>query len=290
MAKDRLEAVGVIGLGIIGSRVVGVLRASGHEVAVWNRTKQSVAGFCGSALEVVRVVKVVQLFVADEEALMGVLEAMGQGLTMEHVVICSATVGPEATMRAAKFVEERGARFLDAPFTGSKLAAEKGQLVYYIGGEEAVLERVRGILEASSRAMVRIGGVGQAATVKVVTNLISAVTVGMLAEGLRIMEGMGMDGRILEEALVENACRSGVTDMKLPKMISGDFEAHFSLKHMLKDVEIGESMAKGLGVEAGLTGEVGAVLREAVARGKGDWDYSALHGGKGVGERVAGDE
>ena len=104
-----MDVVGVIGLGIIGSRVAGVLRASGFEVAVWNRTKQEVEGVCDSVLEVARVAKVVQIFVADEEALLGVLEAMGRGLTAEHVVICSATVGPEATMRAAKLVEERGA-------------------------------------------------------------------------------------------------------------------------------------------------------------------------------------
>ena len=87
------------------------------------------------------------------------------------------------SIEAARVVEARGAHFLDAPFTGSKVAAEKRQLVYYIGGDEATFLRARPVLEATSKAIVRIGEIGHAATVKVVTNMISAVTMQTLARG-----------------------------------------------------------------------------------------------------------
>ena len=70
---------------------------------------------------------VIQLFVADARALFDVLEAMREALTPQHVILCNATVGPEATLEAARLVQERGAKFLDAPFTGSKSAAEARQ-------------------------------------------------------------------------------------------------------------------------------------------------------------------
>ena len=88
---------------------------------------------------------------------------------------------------AAEMVERRGARFLDAPFTGSKIAAENGQLVYYIGGDEAVLKQVRPILEASSKDIILIGEIGDATVMKVATNLITAATAQVAAEALAIV-------------------------------------------------------------------------------------------------------
>ena len=296
MPRKSRKNVGLIGLGIIGSRVAAGLRASGFHVFVWNRTAKPAPNFVGSPAELAELCEIIQLFVADAQALFDVIEQMRDVLTPQHVIVCNATVGPEATIEAARIVEETGAHFLDAPFTGSKLAAEKRALVYYIGGDEATFLRARPVLEATSKAIVRIGGVGHAATIKVVTNMIAAVSIQTLGEALAIVQKAGLDPEVLAAALEQNACRSATMDMKLPKMIAGDYEAHFSLKHMFKDVQLGIHVANALDIEIPATTVTAGVMYGALNQGWGDYDFSALYkvyeprpaGDPGLGELAGG--
>jgi 3-hydroxyisobutyrate dehydrogenase-like beta-hydroxyacid dehydrogenase len=272
---DR-KNVGVIGLGIIGSRVAAALRHGGFQAFVWNRTPKPAPNFLGSAAEVAEMCPIIQLFVADAAATLAIVDAIAPQLTAEHTVLCHGTIGLEGTLEAARRVGQAGAQFLDAPFTGSKGAAEKRQLVYYIGGPEHVLDDVRPILDASAKAVIYIGGIGQAAVVKVATNMISAATVQVLAEALALTRMAGIAPEVLVAAVENNAMRSGVTDLKLPKMIEGDYEPHFSVKHMFKDVQLGLALAKKLGVELPETATVAARFGAAMENGWGEMDYAAL--------------
>jgi 3-hydroxyisobutyrate dehydrogenase-like beta-hydroxyacid dehydrogenase len=276
MSRKARKNVGLIGLGIIGTRVAAGLRAVGYQVYVWNRSAKPMPNFLGSPAEVADSAEVIQIFVSDASALFEVIESMGDALTPKHVIICNATVGPEAVLEAAQAVEARGAQFLDAPFTGSKVAAEKRELVYYIGGSDAAFLRAKPILEASSRSMIRIGAIGHASTVKVVTNMISAVTVQTLAEALSIVQKAGLEPEVLAAAIEQNACRSGVIDLKLAKMITGDYEPHFSLKHMFKDVQLGIHMANALDIEIPATTVTAGVMYGALNQGWADLDFSVL--------------
>lgn len=276
MTRKSRKNVGLIGLGIIGSRVAAALRGAGWQVFVWNRTAKPVPNFLGSPAEVAALCDVIQIFVADAKALFDVLDAMREKLSPRHTIVCCATVGPEATLEAARLVEEKGAKFLDAPFTGSKGAAENKQLVYYIGGDEATFLRVKPILEASSKAIVQIGAIGHAATIKVVTNMLSAVSIQTLAEAFAIVKKTGIDPEVFAAALEQNACRSGAMDLKLPKMTTGDYEPHFSLKHMFKDVQLGIHIANALDIEIPATTTTAGVMYGAMQKGHGDLDYAAV--------------
>ena len=276
LPRKNKSNIGVIGLGIIGTRVASGLRKAGFQSFVWNRTPRPVPNFLGSAAEVAEMCEVIQLFVADGAAVMEMIDAMQPALTNRHIIVCNATIGLDATLEAAKKARMLGCAFLDAPFTGSKGAAEKQQLVYYVGGDEEVFLRAKPALEASSKAILRVGEIGQAAVIKVVTNLISATTAQTLAEALAIVKGAGIQPEALVHAIELNAMRSGVTDLKLPKMVDGDYEPHFSVKHMAKDVNLGLSLAKALGLEVPATSCVGATLGAAIAKGWGDLDYAAL--------------
>jgi hypothetical protein len=174
-------------------------------------------------------------------------------------------------------VQATGARFLDAPFTGSKLAAERQQLVYYVGGDEATYLRVKPVLEATSKAIVRVGEVGDAATIKVVTNLISAASIQVLSEAMAIVRRAGLPPEALAAALEHNAARSGVIELKMPKMIAGDYEPHFSLKHMLKDVKLGLELASQLKVDAPVTSATRMRMEHAVMDGHAESDFSAVY-------------
>src|SRR5436190_15641790 len=130
MARTRSKNVGIIGLGIIGSRVAGALRRRGLNVYVWNRTPRPEQNFVGSPAEVAELCDVIQIFVADDEALLEMVRQLTPGLTAQHIVIAHCTVAPETMRAAAEIVQRRGARFLEAPFTGSNVAAGHGQVVY----------------------------------------------------------------------------------------------------------------------------------------------------------------
>ena len=274
--SNKKKNVGVIGLGIIGTRVAAGLRHAGFNTSVWNRTPKPAPNFLGSPAEVAQECEIIQLFVADARAMMETIDALAPALTPQHLIVCNGTIGLEGTLAVAERVRQLGARFLDAPFTGSKGAADKRQLVYYIGGEEQDFLRAKPVLEATSKAIVQIGAVGQAAVVKVVTNLISAVTVQTLAEALAIVKASGIRPEALAEAIANNAMHSGVTDLKLPVMMSGDYAPHFSLKHMFKDVQLGIALANKLELDVPATSTVGGVMYGAVMKGWGDLDYAAV--------------
>ncbi|XHR28437.1 MAG: NAD(P)-dependent oxidoreductase [Chthoniobacteraceae bacterium] len=274
--KQRIR-VGILGLGIIGSRIAAHLREAGFPVAVWNRTPKTEPNFLGSPAEVAQASDVIQLFVADPKAVFEVLEAMGDSLTSRHIVVCSSTIGREATLKAAEIVQARGARFLDTPFTGTKGAADKGQLVYFIGGDDATFEAVKPILEPVSKAIVRIGDIGQAALVKVLTNVISAAAIEVLAETLAILKAEGMDPEIMVKALEHHGARSGMTDLKFPKLLKGDFEdTHFSLKHMLKDVHFSLENATELKLDVPVTQATATAMEEGIEKGWADLDFSVV--------------
>ncbi len=274
--SNKKKNVGVIGLGIIGARVAAGLRHAGFNTSVWNRTPKPAPNFLGSPAEVAQECEIIQLFVADARAVMETIEALAPALTAQHLIVCNGTIGLEGTKAAAERVRQLGARFLDAPFTGSKGAADKRQLVYYIGGEDQDFLRAKPVLEATSKAIIRIGEIGQAAVVKVVTNLISAVTAQTLAEALAIVKRSGIRPEALAEAIENNAMRSGVTDLKLPLMLNGDYAPHFSLKHMFKDVQLGIELANKLELDVPATSTVGGVMYGAVMKGWGDLDYAAV--------------
>src|ERR1700756_1819879 len=151
MPRRSQRNVGLIGLGIIGTRVMESLRRKGFHVFVWNRTPRPIPNFVGAAAEVAEMCDYIQLFVSDDDALLDIIHQIAPVLASRHIVLAHPTVAPHSMRAAADIVERRGARFIEAPFTGSKTGAEKGELVYYVAGEEGALREARPILEASGK-------------------------------------------------------------------------------------------------------------------------------------------
>lgn len=276
MARAGKPSCGVIGLGIIGSRVVACLRRNGYQVWLWNRSPRPEANFLSSAAEVAESAKFIQIFVSDGPALLSVVNALAPALTPEHVVMNHATVSPHETCAAAEVVASRHARFLDAPFTGSRDAAERGELVYYIGGAADDLAAVRPILEASSKEILEIGEIGQASVVKIATNLISATIIEALAEAHALLDANGIELRKLALALQSNAARSPVAEMKIPGMLTGDFEPRFSLKNMFKDIQLALSLAEERGLDLPAASAFAGAAMAGIHQGWGESDFSVI--------------
>jgi len=276
MSNPTHKSIGVIGLGIIGRAIAGHLRRKGFSVFVWNRSPQSVPNFVGSPGELAELCNYIQIFVSDDEALLQTVEQLSGSLTPRHLVLVHSTVAPDSMRAAAEIVERRGARFVEACFTGSKPAAEKGELVYYVGGADAVLREARPILEASSKELVHIGAIGQASAIKIATNMITAASVQAAAEALALVQALEVPLEKFVEAIRINASHSGTLAMKLPKMLDRDFEAQFSVKHMLKDMQIANQIALSHYLDLGVTSAARDQLFEQMQWGHGDNDYSAV--------------
>lgn len=276
MSRRSQRNVGVIGLGIIGTRIADHLRRRGFHVFVWNRTPRPFPNFVGSRSELAEVCDFIQIFVSDDDALLESVEQLKRSLKEHHVVLAHSTVAPSTMRAAAEIVQRRGAQLLDVPFTGSKLAAEKGELVYYVGGDHASLERARPVLAASSKEIIEMGEIGHATTLKLATNLITASTVQATAEALALVDRAGLSTEKFAAAMRGNASQSPTLAMKLPKMIAGDFEPHFSIKHMLKDMQIASRLARSHGLDLGTMEAARASLRREAEDGRGDLDYSAV--------------
>jgi 3-hydroxyisobutyrate dehydrogenase-like beta-hydroxyacid dehydrogenase len=218
----------------------------------------------------------IQIFVSDDDALLQIVQNLTPALAPQHIVMAHSTVAPHSMRAAADIVESRGARFIEAPFTGSKMAAEKGELVYYIGGDEAALRDARPILEASSKEIIEIGSIGQATAIKVATNMITAASVQAAAEALALVQSAGLPLEKFVSAMQGNASNSTTLTMKIPKILQGDFEPHFSLKHMLKDMQIASRYGLSQHLELGVTSAARDRLLEQMQKGHGDEDYSAV--------------
>ncbi len=274
--QENPDKVGVIGLGIIGSRAAEVLRKAGYHVYVWNRSPKPAPNFLGSPGEIAQLAEIVQIFVTNGEALLEIVGELKDRLTKRHIIINNATVDPDSARQAAELVESAGAAFLDSPFTGSKVAAENGSLVYYVGGDAAVLERARTLLETTSKEILLVGGVGEASVIKIATNMISAATVEVLSEAYALTVASGIDPERLADALEHNGCGSPLTAMKIPVIIEGDYEPHFSLKNMLKDAQFAVDLANRLQVDIPALSTTASVMFKAVQKGWGEDDYSVV--------------
>ena len=197
-------------------------------------------------------------------------------LTPDHIIANCATVDLDSTLQAAEIVAEAGAAFLDCPFTGSKDAAENGQLSYYVGGDPEVIERARPLLEHSSASIIPIGAIGHATIVKIATNMVTATTIQVLSEALAVSIAHGVEPQTFQAAVENNACNSKVTGMKLPAMIAGDYEPHFSLNNMFKDSQFALTLAKQAGLDIPALATTAGAMFQTIKAGHGEEDFCSI--------------
>lgn len=252
------------------------LRRKGFHVFVWNRSPQPVPNFVGAPAEIAEMCDCVQIFVSDDDALLDVVQQISPALAPRHIILAHPTVTPYSMRAAADIVERRGARFVEAPFTGSRIGAERAELVYYVAGDEVALRDARPILEASAKEIIEIGEIGQATAIKVATNIVTAAAVQAAAEALALVQNSGVPLEKFVAAMQSNASNSGVLSLKLPKMIEGDFEPHFSIKHMLKDMQIATRLGLLNHLELSVATAARDRLLEQMQRGYGNEDFSAV--------------
>ncbi len=266
----------VLGLGIIGSRACSRLVDAGWQVTCWNRTPKGIAGEAATPEAAVEGAAIISIYLKDAPAVRGIVSRIESSLKPGQIVLNHATVDLETTMWLSEVCLSRSCRFLDTPFTGSKIASANGQLLYYTGGDPVLAKELESYLSATSRGQQYCGQVGAATVVKLATNLISACTVQALAESLAIATRHGVSADCLIAAVSENASSSVLAGMKLPMMAAGDYETHFSLSNMAKDSRYMLSLAASAGLETPAIAAVSQRMEALGEAGLGDMDFSVV--------------
>lgn len=280
------QNVGFIGLGIMGTPMALNLVKAGFSVTAYNRTRskgealeRAGARIAATPAEAARDAEVIVAIVSDTAAMEEVV--LGQGGVLEAVrsgavLIDSSTISPAASRRLAGHLAAKGAAMLDAPVTGSKHGAEKGELTFMIGGEREVLERAMPVLTALGKRHIYCGPQGLGLSAKLAMNAILATMVEIFAEGFVMAKKAGVLPSTLLEIMQSSLARSGIIDFKAPFVFKGDFTPYFPLKLMHKDLELAMEAAYAQGTPMPATAAVKEVYGAARAQGQGDQDYVAV--------------
>lgn len=275
--------IGIVGLGIIGSRMAANWRKAGHHVVGWNRTREHAAGLglplCDTPRALAEQCEAIMVVVSDPAALDAVIsgaDGLASAPLSGNLVMNATTVDAAANRRACAAVAAAGGRFAETPFTGSKDGAEAGKLVFYAGGADDAVRLAEPLLLQIGTRVFHFGPVGSASDVKLAMNLMIASIMQAMAEAYSLVQAAGVDLDVYTEAYKANASWCGLSAMKLPKLRSRDFSPHFSVKHMTKDIGLAVRRAAELGVFAPHTGHMHALLQQAMRQGLGELDFSAL--------------
>ena len=268
--------IAILGLGIIGSAWARNLIADGHQVRCWNRTPKEFPHFCASLPEAVADAEAIFLVVADPPAVQSVLDGILPKLRAEQMLIQSSTISARWTLQFAEQVEATGAHFLEAPFTGSKLAAQERKTVYYLGGEADLIEKARPILEPISSVLLHIGPRGTASSLKLAMNMNIAGIAQTLCESLSLCRAAGVSDDVYFHALARNVAHSPLSDLKEPKLRQADYSPQFSLKHMGKDLRLALETAAEHALSIGQTEHLKAAYDRGIAAGWKEDDFIGL--------------
>jgi 3-hydroxyisobutyrate dehydrogenase-like beta-hydroxyacid dehydrogenase len=187
-----------------------------------------------------------------------------------------STVHPDTSRREAEAYAEQGVDFLDAPVFGSKAEAQEGGLWIIVGGDEAVFERIKPVLEPLSASVHYMGATGMGTSMKLVGNLIVAAQIEAVGEALILAQKAGLDLNGVMDVLDVVDFRSPLISGIGRSVIKRDFSTSFALRHMLKDANLIAAFAEQLRSPIPETAIVREMLKAAVNQGWGEENASAL--------------
>jgi 3-hydroxyisobutyrate dehydrogenase-like beta-hydroxyacid dehydrogenase len=278
--------VGLIGLGLMGKPMGHNLLKAGFPLVVWNRSAAKAddlvragARLGATPRDTAAQADVLITIVSDPPALEEVLSGANgalAGLRRGSIYIDSSTISPDLARRTAASCAERGVDFLDAPVTGGTWGAEKGELVFMVGGKAETLERAKPVLEAVGKRFFLLGPNGAGQTVKLAMNLILALQVDALAEALALVTAAGVAGERLVEVMQSSMARAAVLDVKAPLILKNEFPPSFPLRLMHKDMRLALELARQLGVNLPAAAASYATYSAVKDASKDDPDYAAV--------------
>ena len=280
-----MAPVGLVGLGLLGSAVAGRLRAAGRDVlghdvvAERQRALEVMGGRAEASAAAVAetadpICVVLPSLAAVEEVVLGPrgLAATARGRT----VVQMSTISPALTERLARECTARGVGFLDCPISGTSGMVARGDGIIFVGGDRALYERWRPLLETVLPRAVHVGAAGQAMVLKLVANLLVAVHSAAAAEALSMVERAGLDVSQALDLLRSSAATSRMLEVRGPLIAKRDFPAQMKLDLFMKDLHLIQEAAETLGAPVPLTDVAERLYAAAQAAGHGSEDLAVV--------------
>lgn len=279
--------VAFVGLGVMGYPMAGYLAKAGHDVVVYNRTTSKAEQWCSefggslaatpaAAAENAGIIfccvgnddDVREVILGDD----GVLSGSGSGCIIVDHTTASAAVAREVAASA----DAKQVGFLDAPLSGGQAGAESGQLTVMAGGESAVFERARPVMDCYAKAITLIGRVGSGQLAKMVNQICIAGVVQGLSEALHFAQRADLDTAKVIEAISKGAAQSWQMENRWQTMVNDEFDFGFAVEWMRKDLGIAIDEAERNGARLDMTKLVDAYYKEVQELGGNRWDTSSL--------------
>lgn len=278
--------IAVLGLGIMGSGMARQLLAAGFDVAVWNRSREKAEalGVAGARVattpaDAAADADIVVAMLADDGVSRtiwtgedGALPAMKPGA----VAVESSTLTGDWVFELAWEAAAQGVRFIEAPVTGSRDQAAQGQLRFLVGGEADALAAARPALEAMGGAIVHLGPVGSAATVKLANNFLCGVQAASLAEAIALFEKHDLDVEQAMSILFDGAPASPMVKGVGRRMLDRDYAPHFLVPLMAKDLDYAAQALADVGIQSAIAQAARQRFVDADAAGEGYRDIAAI--------------
>jgi 3-hydroxyisobutyrate dehydrogenase len=275
--------VAMLGTGIMGSEMTRTLLGAGIPVTAWDRSHAAAeslaeagARVADSAADAVRDAQVVITMVPTADAVIQeIFDEVADAFTDGTVWAQMGTIGVAATLEIAGRIGKArpGVLFVDAPVSGSKGPAAKGQLVILASGPAAAQPITEPVFAVLGSKTLWLGEAGQGSRMKLVLNAYLSILVEGVAEALELAGRLGIDAATLESAIEGGSLDAPLTDAKLHKMQTGDYSPEFPLEWALKDVDL--SLASAPGAKLPLLSAVSQQWHDTVDAGHGREDVSA---------------
>lgn len=282
-----MAKVAFVGLGVMGYPMAGHLKAKGHDVVVYNRTRARaekwVAQHGGRRAETPRAAaegrEIVFACVGNDDDVRSVAlgeEGILAGLSKGAAFVDHTTASAELARELSEIAATKGLGFVDAPVSGGQAGAENGTLTVMCGGEPEVFERVKPVIDAYARACTLIGPAGAGQLTKMVNQICIAGLVQGLAEGLNFGIKAGLDMDKVVAVIAKGAAQSWQMDNRAKTMCQGKFDFGFAVDWMRKDLAICVAEARKSGARLPVAALVDQFYAQVQARGGKRWDTSSL--------------
>lgn len=281
-----MTAVGVAGLGAMGSRIAGRL-LDGYQVYGTNRTRSKAGELIARGLiwrdtprQVAREAEVIISMVTDDAALAAVTGGPGgilAGLAPGKVYIDMSTVSPEASQEVARRVHETGAVMLDAPVSGSVTAAESGTLAIMAGGPDSAFRRAEPLLRRLGSTVTYVGTSGHGLLAKLAINISLAVQMLAFSEGMLLAIRGGIEPAQAAQVMAGSSIGSPMLKARVPLLLDLPEDPWFSIQLMHKDIRLAQHAAAGLGVPVPSAEAAARMLATAEDAGYAQRDIAGLY-------------
>ncbi|NJE28775.1 2-hydroxy-3-oxopropionate reductase [Megamonas funiformis] len=278
--------IGFIGLGIMGKPMSRNLLKAGFELIVYDIDETAVkiiekagAKPASSPKEVAQNSDVIITMLPKASIGKSVLEdenGILAGIKENSVVIDMSSVSPVASKEFAQMVEAKKCKFLDAPVSGGEIGAVNATMAIMIGGDEAVVERVRPILEALGKSITVVGPNGSGSVAKLANQIMVNLNIAAVAEALVLATKAGADPKRVFEAVRGGFAGSAVLEEKAPMMYSRNFKAGGPIYINLKDITNVVATADELDVPLILTPQLKEIMISLKATGHNNDDHSSI--------------